>query len=137
MFRELPSWYRRACLGRLQIPPSRCLPPASHPFLAPPASAPLLPLPSCLSLRVPIYLPPQHPCSPHTSPLPQHPCSPHTSHLASPQGAYQDEWIATNMAKESTTGVPAYVPPVPTRAAIGHAIGAQQKYLRPETGGEE
>lgn len=30
-----------------------------------------------------------------------------------------------------------YVPPVPTRAAIGHAIGAQQKYLRQPAGGEE
>lgn len=30
-----------------------------------------------------------------------------------------------------------YIPPVPTRAAVGHAIGAQQKYLRHEEAGEE
>lgn len=52
------------------------------------------------------------------------------------QGAYQDEWVRNNLHKESkTAGTGAYIPPVPTRAAIGHAIGAQ-RYLRPHHGGE-
>lgn len=42
-----------------------------------------------------------------------------------------------NMAKETkSAGAGAYIPPVPTRAAIGHAIGAQ-RYLQPHHGGEE
>jgi collagen type III alpha len=53
------------------------------------------------------------------------------------QGAYQDEWIRSNLSKEDKkAGHGAYLPPVPTRAVLGHAIGAQ-KYLQPHHGGEE
>ena len=53
------------------------------------------------------------------------------------QGAYQDDWVRYNMYKEGTAPPAAtYIPPVPTRAAIGHTIGAQQ-YLRPQHTGEE
>ncbi|KAG1676647.1 hypothetical protein FOA52_008777 [Chlamydomonas sp. UWO 241] len=53
------------------------------------------------------------------------------------QGAYTNEWVDATLAKESAAPKRTYVPPVPTRAAIGHAIGAQQKYLRVPEGGEE
>mmetsp|Transcript_12688 Transcript_12688/g.27485 ORF Transcript_12688/g.27485 Transcript_12688/m.27485 type:complete len:295 (-) Transcript_12688:866-1750(-) len=52
------------------------------------------------------------------------------------QGAYQDEWVRSNMAKADGTGKHGYIPPVPTRAAVGHAIGAQ-KYLRSDHAHEE
>lgn len=48
----------------------------------------------------------------------------------------QHEWVNENMSKGQEGGR-TYIPPVPTRAAVGHAIGAQQKYLRHEEAGEE
>ena len=52
------------------------------------------------------------------------------------QGAYQGDWVAANAHKVTSSGATVYIPPVPTRAAVGHAIGAQ-KYLQPEHHGEE
>jgi len=53
------------------------------------------------------------------------------------QGAFVDDWVKTNTFKsDQSAGQNQYVPPVPTRATIGHAIGAQ-KYLQPHHGGEE
>jgi hypothetical protein len=65
------------------------------------------------------------------------PFEPPVKHLV--QGAYQEDWITSNLNKKGpvTARTVAYVPPVPTRAAIGHAIGAQQKYLQREVAGEE
>eukprot|EP00197_Chlamydomonas_leiostraca_P002996 CAMPEP_0202865524 /NCGR_PEP_ID=MMETSP1391-20130828/6212_1 /ASSEMBLY_ACC=CAM_ASM_000867 /TAXON_ID=1034604 /ORGANISM="Chlamydomonas leiostraca, Strain SAG 11-49" /LENGTH=261 /DNA_ID=CAMNT_0049545383 /DNA_START=117 /DNA_END=902 /DNA_ORIENTATION=+ len=63
------------------------------------------------------------------------PQEPQMKHLV--QGAYQDEWVRTNIVKEGrTAGANQYIPPVPTRATIGHAIGAQ-RYMQPHHGGEE
>ncbi len=60
------------------------------------------------------------------------------------QGAYQDEWLNAHLQSSSPerdsgkAGKAApYVAPVPTRAAIGHAIGAHQKYLTKEEDKEE
>ncbi len=55
------------------------------------------------------------------------------------QGAYQEDWLKTNYGSlgPAERRQAAYVPPVPTRAAIGHAIGAQQKYLQRQEGNEE
>jgi collagen type III alpha len=55
------------------------------------------------------------------------------------QGAFQEDWVKQNQQKggmAAAAGQSAYIPPVPTRAAIGHTIGAQQ-YLRPHHTGEE
>lgn len=54
------------------------------------------------------------------------------------QGTYQDEWVRTNNTSRvhKAQGQASYIPPVPTRAALGHAIGAQ-KYLQPHHTGEE
>jgi len=62
------------------------------------------------------------------------PQEPHIKHLV--QGVYQDEWVRQNQHKEALSGVNNYIPPVPTRAAIGHTIGAQ-KYLRSQHTAEE
>lgn len=63
------------------------------------------------------------------------PVEPPIKHLV--QGAYQEDWVHQNMVKETRAqGQGAYIPPVPTRAALGHAIGAQ-KYLQPHHAGEE
>jgi collagen type III alpha len=43
---------------------------------------------------------------------------------------------ASGAAGSSGGGGGTYIPPVPTRAALGHAIGAQ-KYLAPHHTGEE
>lgn len=62
---------------------------------------------------------------------------PHMKHLV--QGAYQEEWVRQNIHKETMAamaGQGTYIPPVPTRAVIGHTIGAQ-KYLRPHHTAEE
>lgn len=58
---------------------------------------------------------------------------PPVKHLV--QGAYQEDWVKSNMAK-AEAHVNTYIPPVPTRATIGHAIGAQ-RYIRHDHGGEE
>ena len=54
------------------------------------------------------------------------------------QGAFSDEWIATHLeqTKANQASAQAYIPPVPTRATIGHAIGAQ-RYLKQDEAGEE
>ena len=52
------------------------------------------------------------------------------------QAAYQHDWVDANAHKVESEGAKTYIPPVPTRAAVGHAIGAQ-KYLQPEHHGEE
>uniref|UniRef100_A0A7S3QQ17 Uncharacterized protein n=1 Tax=Dunaliella tertiolecta TaxID=3047 RepID=A0A7S3QQ17_DUNTE len=65
------------------------------------------------------------------------PEEPPIKHLV--QGAYQEDWVKLNMQREgmaAAAGQGTYIPPVPTRAAIGHTIGAQQ-YLRPHHTGEE
>ncbi len=53
--------------------------------------------------------------------------------------AVQDEWVRTQVEKQTMTASSSgntYIPPVPTRAALGHAIGAQ-RYLAHSHGGEE
>jgi|LauGreSuBDMM15SN_2_FD.fasta_scaffold562998_1 hypothetical protein len=55
------------------------------------------------------------------------------------QGAFADEWVSKHMAatqKANAVAANAYIPPVPTRATIGHAIGAQ-RYLKKDEAGEE
>eukprot|EP00798_Chlamydomonas_sp_ICE-L_P023122 gene23122-30323_t len=52
------------------------------------------------------------------------------------QGAYADEWAVQNSHMVDGKTTAAYIPPVPTRAALGHAIGAQ-KYLQHGDHGEE
>lgn len=63
------------------------------------------------------------------------PEEPRMKHLV--QGAYQGEWVQKVLAKGEDHLSRPYIPPVPTRAAVGHAIGAQQKYLRKEEATEE
>lgn len=47
------------------------------------------------------------------------------------QGAYYDEWVGKNLEKEATTSRERpYIPPAPTRAAMGHSFGAS-RYLQP------
>eukprot|EP00798_Chlamydomonas_sp_ICE-L_P029681 gene29682-5095_t len=62
------------------------------------------------------------------------PEEPYLKHLI--QNAYQGDWVAQSTAAQGKTGGAAYIPPVPTRAALGHAIGAQ-KYLQHGHGEEE
>lgn len=47
------------------------------------------------------------------------------------QGAYQEDWVVQNLQKEATVsrGTP-YIPPAPTKAVLGHSIGAA-RYLQP------
>ena len=52
------------------------------------------------------------------------------------QGCYQEEWIRANCGEGGSSTERPYIPPVPTRAAIGHSYGAQ-KYLRPHDQHEE
>lgn len=55
------------------------------------------------------------------------------------QGAFADEWLSKHSAdaeKANAAAAQAYIPPVPTRATIGHAIGAQ-RYLKKDEAGEE
>lgn len=59
------------------------------------------------------------------------PMEPPVKHLV--QGAYQDEWVLSTLQKEAAGGGPRqsqYIPPAPTRAALGHSIGAA-RYLQP------
>lgn len=62
------------------------------------------------------------------------PEEPPVKHLV--QGAYQTEWVEANAHKVASSSQQQYIPPVPTRAAVGHAIGAQ-KYLQKGDQGEE
>lgn len=52
------------------------------------------------------------------------------------QGAYQDEWVRGNVARaEAAPEARPYIPPVPTKALLGHSAGAA-KYLQPPGDGE-
>lgn len=62
------------------------------------------------------------------------PEEPPVKHLV--QNAYEADWMAANAHKGKGDASSVYIPPVPTRAALGHAIGAQ-KYLQPSHTGEE
>lgn len=48
------------------------------------------------------------------------------------QGAYQDEWVRKNLEVEVSGGSRQrpYIPPQPTKAALGHSLGAA-RYLQP------
>lgn len=59
------------------------------------------------------------------------PIEPPVKHLV--QGAYQDAWVLENLQKEASGGgqrQSQYIPPAPTRAVLGHSIGAL-RYLQP------
>ncbi|GLI59395.1 hypothetical protein VaNZ11_001261 [Volvox africanus] len=49
------------------------------------------------------------------------------------QGAYQDDWVRKNLEAEATgsSRLKQYIPPQPTKAALGHSIGAS-RYLQPQ-----
>eukprot|EP00201_Polytomella_parva_P016262 CAMPEP_0175054542 /NCGR_PEP_ID=MMETSP0052_2-20121109/9563_1 /TAXON_ID=51329 ORGANISM="Polytomella parva, Strain SAG 63-3" /NCGR_SAMPLE_ID=MMETSP0052_2 /ASSEMBLY_ACC=CAM_ASM_000194 /LENGTH=241 /DNA_ID=CAMNT_0016319249 /DNA_START=47 /DNA_END=772 /DNA_ORIENTATION=+ len=49
------------------------------------------------------------------------------------QGAYQDDWVNMNMQRDLMASKERpYIPPVPTKAALGHSSGAS-KYINPPT----
>ncbi|MEW5308766.1 MAG: hypothetical protein WDW38_000699 [Sanguina aurantia] len=49
------------------------------------------------------------------------------------QGAYQDAWVQDNASKDLSSEKRPYIPPVPTRAVLGHSFGAAKHLAAPDT----
>lgn len=64
------------------------------------------------------------------------PEEPPVKHLM--QGAYYDEWLTKGLAAEATTSRDRpYIPPAPTKAALGHSYGAARHLAAQQPNTEE